>query len=466
MQDNISRLLSQMSGIMAVAIAVGLWMVHLTRTNEWQHPDFFAPDWIFVSVYLLSSFGQVVLVTLGREVGLVHLYLPALSTYLFVVLGGFVGLLFGLTLSARFGEKVVAERGDRDPQSHIIMTRMYSISLVVLTLGVLSNLIGSVWGGRWSGIYGVSQYEYGLAYYLQLGAQLVVSPALIMAAYTGIRLKRFPLWLFVMVPYFIAALGSTARGTMIPLTLLILIAWNFARDRLQGYTLIGWAAVIAVMIVILGAARNSGNLGLLSVLRGGIANAGESDWFDVIMTDVGVPATITTNVIRWFPDMVNWLYGQSYVTAVLNLIPGFFFGGSINRPFLTMAFLFKDLLEEGSFNPDIGYGFSLLAESYANFGLIGSVLVMFVVGLILRHLYQRINDQVGPMRAVAVAVFGVTTVAAIMSLRGEWLSFIKPTFYGIVTSMTLWWLAAHGTRGFNSIMKPNDDVFDGIMEHD
>jgi hypothetical protein len=221
------------------------------------------------------------------------------------------------------------------------------------------------------------------------------------------------------------------------------------------------ALVMACVIVILGIARSSHELGTLEVLTNGIASAREASWSDVILTDVGIPATITTNIIRWFPDSVGWLNGQSYISSIANLLPGFFFGGSINRPFLTMAFLYKDLFEGGQFNQNIGYGFAWLGEAYANFGLVGSFITMFILGFILKLLYLLIYAQNGAKRVLAVTWYGVTLISAILSLRGESLSFLKPTLYGLIIPLIIWKLSLSKDSISTSVATSSLDLYKG-----
>jgi len=318
---------------------------------------------------------------------------------------------------------------------------MYILSLALLALAVIMKFIGfgfEFW--RLSQPYGLEQYTYGKAYYFHIGSQLLLAPSLMIAAYTGIQLRRFPLWAIVVAPYVVLLIGFTDRGGLIPVILLPVIAINYGYSRLKGITLVLIIAVLVALIVFLGAARGVGGLGPLNIIATGLSSIQRADWLSIVLIDVGAPATITTNIIRWFPDTIGFLYGQSYIAALGNLLPGFLFGGSINRPFLKMAFLYKDLMEGGQFNPDIGYGFALLAEAYANFGIAGSFFVMLVVGFLLQSLYLRTLKTTGARRALSLTWYSITLIAAILALRGEWLSFIKPALYGVVISYAIWWL--------------------------
>lgn len=432
------------AGIAAIVFGIGLWLGYLALRADLRRIDFFAPEVIFVALYLLSSFGQVLLVAIDQDVFLPHLYLPALPIYLLVVLLGLFGLLIGFSIpsnpSAKRIRMVCQERGE----SCLQMARLYTISFAFLVIANIAFVIGFlsdpiVMSGDY--FYGLEQYTYGFAYYTKLAASFVILPSFTLAAYTENRLNRRRLWWLVMLPYVLMNLSIGARGGLIPLITLGLIARNYGHKRVSGRTIIVWAIVLAAAVVLLAVGRSGGALGVRHIVGAGFSNLGQTDWLRIVLVDVGVPASITTSIIRWFPNTINWLYGQSFVSALLNMVPGFLFGGSLNRPFLTMAFLFKDLLEGGQFNPNIGYGFAILAEAYANFGIAGSFVVMMVIGLVLKWLYNAIFRTEGTVRAVIVACYGVALTSAILTLRGEFLSFIKPTLYGVFISTAIHWVA-------------------------
>lgn len=119
--------------------------------------------------------------------------------------------------------------------------------------------------------------------------------------------------------------------------------------------------------------------------------------------------------ISLIPSDRAYDYGASYLYSALTILPNFFWEV---HPTIMRGTLADWLVDK--VNPYIaarggGYGFSFVAESYANFGWYG-LLVMLILGLFLGYFTLRVTDVDNPFILIFVACF---MPQAMFFVRGE-----------------------------------------------
>lgn len=144
-------------------------------------------------------------------------------------------------------------------------------------------------------------------------------------------------------------------------------------------------------------------------------------------TDVGLTQALNqgsvlfvdTYVMGLVPTALPFAYGATYLNALLSLLP--------DPVHVAQPTLMQWLME--SFAPDSasGFGFSLTAEAYLNFGLIGAPVVFALLALVQRLLILRVDRN--HFFAYASIVF---TTAWLYGFRGESGTFLKCLVYGVV----------------------------------
>ncbi|RKR91334.1 O-antigen polysaccharide polymerase Wzy-like protein [Micromonospora pisi] len=123
-----------------------------------------------------------------------------------------------------------------------------------------------------------------------------------------------------------------------------------------------------------------------------------------------------TYVMNLVPDQMPHRYGETYWDALLGVLP-------IGQQYALAQWL-VDLYAPGS--PG-GYGFSLAAEAYLNFGMAGIPLVFVALTVVQRLLARRVDQ--GDFYLYASMLFTITWM---YNFRGESFALVKTLVYGAV----------------------------------
>ncbi|EKO3729983.1 oligosaccharide repeat unit polymerase [Vibrio metschnikovii] len=126
-------------------------------------------------------------------------------------------------------------------------------------------------------------------------------------------------------------------------------------------------------------------------------------------------------------DQFELKYGTSLINNLIrSVIPGFIYKVE-NSIFWYNNTFHKDVLDEGR-----GYGFSLAAEGYINFGYLGVVIWFFLAGLIINSLYVR-----SLYSCLFLVIYSSSIPIFIYSLRGDFSTIISPFFKQIFFTIIL-----------------------------
>jgi oligosaccharide repeat unit polymerase len=137
---------------------------------------------------------------------------------------------------------------------------------------------------------------------------------------------------------------------------------------------------------------------------------------------------VFTNVTQWVPEQEGYWYGESYVDAALNLIPGLPIGE-------TLSMWFKRMYE---YQGRSGFAFSMDAEAYVNFGWIGPALVFAGWGAVLGYLYRQSRVRPG-VNTIFIWVLALTS--SLFAIRAFSLPLLKMVVYGALGSRLVWFIA-------------------------
>ena len=137
-----------------------------------------------------------------------------------------------------------------------------------------------------------------------------------------------------------------------------------------------------------------------------------SEWFDFGLQPTSGDKTVSQKmlertslmhilclIIEYSPDRQPYLYGSTYRHVLPQLVPRFFWSGKPKSHVATyqLAIYYGLQREEDTASTTIAFG--LLAEAYANFGLIGAILLGVFWGYVLKKL--QIWTTFSPMFSVA-----------------------------------------------------------------
>lgn len=119
------------------------------------------------------------------------------------------------------------------------------------------------------------------------------------------------------------------------------------------------------------------------------------------------------------PESIPFKGGETYVNTVLNLLPSFVYSTDFS-----LASWFKSLYAPTGHS---GYGFSLSAEAYLNFGTFGIPIVFFLIAISCRLCLNTAHDR---QFFQYIAVVFVTVF--MYAIRGDSLQLVKTLLYGTV----------------------------------
>lgn len=134
------------------------------------------------------------------------------------------------------------------------------------------------------------------------------------------------------------------------------------------------------------------------------------------MLDEGSTIFPDTFVMMAVPQFTPFAYGETYLRSLISLVPGF--------PTYSLADWLVQVYNPGS---DSGYGFSLTAEAYMNFGLVGIPVLFMALTVLQRFLVNRVDH--GHFYAYASILFTMTWM---YNFRGESMATLKTLLYGAI----------------------------------
>ncbi|MEI7918037.1 MAG: O-antigen polysaccharide polymerase Wzy [Candidatus Saccharibacteria bacterium] len=149
----------------------------------------------------------------------------------------------------------------------------------------------------------------------------------------------------------------------------------------------------------------------------------------------------TMNLI---PATQDYSLGYTYFASVMAVIPSFLFGG---YSFSSAAGLPSWLMNK--LHMDYGPGYSIVAESYYNFGWIG-IISMFIIGIILVKMLSndKTNDDYKSLRngLIAIIIYSNLFIA-----RGTFLLIFRKYFYTVLipTMLIMFAYEMYRRRGRN-----------------
>lgn len=198
------------------------------------------------------------------------------------------------------------------------------------------------------------------------------------------------LFLLILV-YLVLFLYIGDRGGPLQLMLVIGFLYSFYIKPISFKQILVVAIFGAVIMNFIASARVS-SFSEMTFFERGLENFKIESYFDVF-SDI-----IITN--RNLYDLVDYtcsngfLYGYSYVTSLLAIVP--FFQGFIVNEFdldptlINSAYLTKEISlgSESSF----GVGTNLIGDIYVNFGLLGVVVLMFVLGDFAKEQHKKMQE--------------------------------------------------------------------------
>jgi len=233
--------------------------------------------------------------------------------------------------------------------------------------------------------------------------------------YGKLGLSLFSIYMFLLII-------EGARTPLIIVGVILLLVRHYLIKPVK----LKWLITLGVLSMVL--------FGAIGVVRGVTAfdiskmiselqyarKTGQTHWYDPVVEMGGSVRTVNL-ATTLVPEKEPYWYGRSYVQSVTHIVPylqgllGRYLGASPSM-WLTWT-----LFGRGA----AGTGFSIAAEGYINFGLIGVFFHMFFLGVLLRRIYVWFASVIAPSRCV---LFFASTGIFLFCVRGHTNTLFAPLF--------------------------------------
>ncbi|WP_271397037.1 O-antigen polysaccharide polymerase Wzy [Salinicoccus roseus] len=350
---------------------------------------YFNPYTIFFICYYLFSYGQIFLFSIGAEYSnfnLIRIF-PENEIILYSIffcVGTCFMLLGALVAIRKDIFQQIDKINEKNHENHLLKNAVKMVAWVMLFASapvylnnLISNMLRSINQGYQS-LYNASDASSVSNIVDSLGMWFIASMFLLLVIYKSNKLARYTIVLtlgFVIVGSFIMGVRSIAMGLLFSLVFLYDIEVRKISKKGKLFLFFGILLIIYLLPVIQ-TFRGLDNRTISEFL-----NLVQEMYADNLLIDlIGElggsmqPWLLTYDLI---PDYSSFKLGESYIAAFFAVIPSFFLGG---YSFTESAHLSGWLMEAK--NMSYGPGFSILAESYYNFGWFG-IVFMFAIGWLI-----------------------------------------------------------------------------------
>lgn len=396
--------------VLLLAGVGGAWSV--STRGRW---DFFHPL-VFPLLYIAVSFLLPIWVTFvsGHPVGSLSRNITVATNTPSLLCLGVLGFAAGAALPFRSRPRAARAEEERRSAATVLLQAGRGLTVVALGLSLLQLRQGGILAR------GLDQTTYTSADTLAVVLKVLPpTAALLLCAAAALRdsgrtLTRLD-WLLVLM--LIASIGVRgSRNTAIAIALVVLFTYTRQARKPKLITLAaGLAGAVGFMLLVL-RYRNE--------VRG---VSGTRTWWESILGDMAPVGFSTGVVASHVPAAAPYEHGATMVAAALRLLPGPLSVRLFGEPDDTGARVFRDLIQLN--NPNAGVGFSLPADGYLNFGIVGLVLVCFLLGALMAWAYARVD-----LRSVTVRGMIYPLLVALMpfGLRSDLLGMSKAVLYPAV----------------------------------
>lgn len=208
---------------------------------------------------------------------------------------------------------------------------------------------------------------------------------------------------------------------------LILLASLFVYDRFVKRVLYFiWIPIIASITVfifpLVRLYRDNINQGVLTTTNV------EYNPFFAILNEIGSTITTVVETMKLIDLDQSFRWGETYYRSLTMILPSQILNSGTSDIVLSPAIWLVKNIDPAFANSGGGYGFSAIAEAYLNFGFLGGLLVMSVLGASIKLINRYIinNDDTLSL------LFASYTVILIFYARQESLLLFRPLFWYVI----------------------------------
>ncbi len=170
---------------------------------------------------------------------------------------------------------------------------------------------------------------------------------------------------------------------------------------------------------------------VIRMTRGGETYSSE----DVNFVSDFFPASLATSFFIEYTQSHGYTLGSNYLFYVLSIIP--FLGGLISQSGVVVAKSSAQFFTESIFgaNSPTGLGTSMVGDLYYSFGLVGAVVVFFIIGYLVSWMHKRITNSMASI--YIIIIYTIFISECFFMPRGSVVSIIRPISLVCITYFIL-----------------------------
>ncbi|MFG6496245.1 O-antigen polysaccharide polymerase Wzy [Fictibacillus sp. UD] len=362
-------------GIFSYVLACVLWK----RTTG----VLYSPYIMFLTSFVIFQFGQAILFVFGLEYeryNLFNLYRPEdiLKAIIYTLLS--ISMFNLGALLTNLKKKLFDKENVSRAKQVATISAMKQVGLFLVTITAPLTIYFSIYRAVMALKYGygiIYSYNFGTNDVTQLLESLFL-PSMYMFIIANTSNKKLcKLLCLILCLYALLTLLTGSRTIFIMIILSVLWLWNILINPFKVKSILGlliFGFFLVILIPSIAELRSMDNKSISNYFDA-FSNSTKENPVVKTVGELGGSMGVLLMIKQFMPEAVSFQFGQSYFFAIFSLIPNFFnFMGPIH-PSREHAML--DLWLQNYLGLSYGPGFSMVAESYYNFGWGGIFLFVF-----------------------------------------------------------------------------------------
>lgn len=273
-------------------------------------------------------------------------------------------------------------------------TRIVALLLTIFTsifffINIVPKLSSSIKYG-YEFLYESSQVQDGILIYFS--KMFVPSLLLLLYSFKDKNIAR-KLIMFFLALIVIMHLIIGSRGSAISIVVVLIVFYHTFIKKIKGIRFVGFTILLLLIMITIPTIyefRSQENKNILSFIDTihEVTEDSESNVMTKTISELGYTMhsfILTYNVV---PSRQNYKFGESYISSILMLIPSKLLGG--------YSFAEKAALDnwlQDIYRMSYGPGFSIVAETYYNFGWYFGILFSFILGILYTKMFNFRNSN-------------------------------------------------------------------------
>ncbi len=273
--------------------------------------------------------------------------------------------------------------------------------------------------------------------------------ALILLFYANLKNKnRSRKYIVILVIVSILNLLTGSRGTAMSIIVIIILLYDIYIKRITKrhlFLLVFFTVILSYILSFILVIRSEEDKSFDSIIKAVESSTlGEENPVILLISELGNTMNAWLLTERVIPEEVEYKLGESYFASVMMIIPSFLLGGN---SYANQAAL--DIWLQDTYNLYFGQGYSLIAETYYNFGDYGiiftAILAIVYTGIFNFKLKKGSKDNNNIIKILSIVFLFETLIVA----RFPFHSTVRNIVYKVIIPYILIQLT------YNTICKKN-----------